>query len=58
MAAYANKTVICLFVTKNMEMFIGLVLYIRSLIKLIVIDIYVFDLISNFVNENTSDSLI
>ena len=34
MAAY--KKFVCLFVTKNMEMFTGIISYIRSLIKLII----------------------
>ena len=44
--AYANKFFVCLFVTKPMEMFTGLILYIQSLIKLINMDIFFFDLIS------------
>ena len=34
LAAYANKFFVCLFVTKNREVFTGLILYSRTLIKL------------------------
>ena len=38
MVADANKIFVCLFLTKSMEVFTGLILYIRSLIKVIIVD--------------------
>ena len=55
-AAYVNKTFICLFVSKNMEMFIGSILNIRFLMKLMMMIIDLIS-ISSLVNENTTTLL-
>ena len=41
-AAYANKVYECLFVTINMNMLSAILLFVRSYIKLISINIYLF----------------